>query len=150
MKKIAWVLSLIGFAFSTLVLAAEFKPYPGAKIDEKATKESRKVLAEAGMTNTKSTIYTTGDSFEKVFAFYNKMAKEYKMPSRGEGVKRLPSGQELKEAFFIFDGAPDITTSKLWIKIQRPYIGKVTMGKNYEVKYEDIRDVTAITVSEQK
>lgn len=103
------------------------------------------------MTNTHPAIYATGDSFEKVFAFYKGKAKEYKMPHREkEGVKKLPSGQELKEAFFIFDGAPDIITSKLWVKIQRPYIGRVEMGKDYQVRYEDIRDITAITVSEQR
>jgi len=40
--------------------------------------------------------------------------------------------------FFIFDGAEDLTSSKLWVKVQRPYIG------------EDVRDVTAIVVTEKK
>jgi len=45
---------------------------------------------------------------------------------------------DLWEAYFIFDGAQDLANSKLWVKVQRPYIG------------EDIRDVTAIVVSEKK
>ena len=98
----------------------------------------------------KSTIYTTGDSFQKVFDFYKNMAKEYQMPHQKEGkVKKLPSGQELKEAYFIFDGANDLMSSKLWIKVQRPYIGRVKM-EGYQPKYEDVRDVTAIVVAEQK
>jgi hypothetical protein len=40
--------------------------------------------------------------------------------------------------------------SKLWIKIQRPYIGSVEMGKDFQVKYKDVRDITAVTVSEGK
>jgi hypothetical protein len=40
-------------------------------------------------------------------------------------------------------------SSKLWIKIQRPYIGKVRM-EDYQPKYEDVRDVTAIVLAEQK
>ncbi len=150
MKSVIYVLScLIFFAFSSFVIAAEFKPYPGSKIDQKATKEATELLKQSGMAG-KATIYTTNDAFEKAHAFYKKSAKEYKMPGEEGGKKRLPSGQEIREAFFIFDGAPDITTSKLWIKVQRPYIGSVEMGKDFQVKYKDVRDVTAITVSEQK
>jgi hypothetical protein len=144
--KMFFVLWLI--VVSTPVIAVEFKPYPGAKIDQKATKEATELLKQAGMGG-KATIYTTGGSFEKVNGFYKGIAKEFKMPGE-EGAKRLPSGQELKEAYFIFDGAADIATSKLWIKIQRPYIGSVEIGKDFQVKYKDVRDVTAITVSERK
>jgi len=124
MKKKAYVFLLIIFAFSTVVFAAEFKPYPGAKIDEKATQEANQSAAGSKMGKApKSTIYTTNDSFEKVFDFYKGMTKEYKMPHQKEGkVKKLPSGQELKEAYFILDGASELMSSKLWIKIQRPYI----------------------------
>ena len=152
MRKIADVLSFaMVFAWSTIAFAVDFNVYPGAKPDAKASQEANQVLAEAGMTGTKATIYTSNDSFEKVYAFYKGSSKEYKMPHQTEGkVKKLPSGQELREAYFIFDGAADIMSSKLWIKIQRPYIGRVEMGKDFQVKYEDVRDITAITVSEQK
>jgi hypothetical protein len=142
---------LIFFALSTVVLAADFKPYPGAKIDEKATQEANQSAAGSKMGKApKSTIYTASDSFEKVFDFYKGMAKEFKMPHQKEGkVKKLPSGQELKEAYFIFDGASDLMSSKLWIKVQRPYIGRVKM-EGFQAKYEDVRDVTAIVVAEQK
>jgi len=151
MRKLIYVLLLIVFVCSTPVFAAEFKPYPGAKIDEKATKEAQEVAAAAKMSNVKPTIYTTKDPFDKVFAFYSGIAKEYKMPHQKEGkVKKLPSGQELKEAYFIFDGATDLMNSKLWIKIQRPYIGRAKMGKNFQVEYEDVRDVTAIVASEKR
>lgn len=40
-------------------------------------------------------------------------------------------------------------SSKLWIKVQRPYIGSVKM-EGLNVKYEDVRDITAIIVSEKK
>lgn len=150
MNRLMYILSiLVVFAFSTLVIAAEFKPYPGSKIDNKATKDATELLKQSGMAG-KATIYTTNDSFEKVHAFYKGIAKEYKMPGEKGGKKKLPSGQELQEAYFIFDGAADIMSSKLWIKIQRPYIGSVEMGKDFQVKYKDVRDVTAITVSEQK
>lgn len=149
MKRVIYILSLLMFfVFSTLVFAADFKPYPGLKIDQKATKEATELLKQAGMTG-KATIYTTSDPFEKVYAFYKGIPKEYKMPDDG-GVKKLPSGQELREAYFIFDGAADIGGSKLWIKIQRPYIGSVEMGKDFQVKYKDVRDITAVTVSEHK
>jgi len=150
-KKLSYVLLLMVFVFSSLVIAADFKPYPGAKIDEKATQEANQMAAGSKMGKApKSTIYTTSDSFEKVFDFYKGMAKEFKMPHQKEGkVKKLPSGQELKEAYFIFDGASDLMSSKLWVKVQRPYIGRVKM-EDFQPKYEDVRDVTAIVVAEQK
>jgi hypothetical protein len=117
-KKLIYVLLLTVFVFSSVVFAADFKPYPGAKIDEKATQEANQLAAGMKMGKApKSTIYTASDSFQKVFDFYKGMAKEFKMPHQKEGkVKKLPSGQELKEAYFIFDGANDLMSSKLWIK----------------------------------
>jgi len=152
MIKVACIYGLvILLALTMVVLAADFRPYPGAKIDEKATQEANQSATGSKMGKVpKSTIYTASDSFEKVFDFYKGMAKEFKMPHQKEGkVKKLPSGQELKEAYFIFDGASDLMSSKLWIKIQRPYIGRVKM-EGYQAKYEDVRDVTAIVVAEQK
>ncbi len=60
---------------------------------------------------------------------------------RSSGVSGKPKKYgkyDLYEAYFIFDGAKDLAGSKLWVKVQRPYIG------------EDIRDVTAIVLSEKK
>ena len=148
MRKLWCGVTIIPVVFCLVAFAVEFKPYPGSKVDEKATQESNQMAAASKMGKApKSTIYTTSDSFEKVFGFYQGIAKEYKMP--GQRAKKLPSGQELKEAYFIFDEAGDLLNSKLWIKIQRPYIGRVKM-EGFQAKYEDIRDVTAIVVAEQK
>lgn len=151
MKCLLYVFSLTVFVtMSTIAFAGPFKVYPGAKVDKKATEEAQQLVIGTKLgKGTRTSIYTTGDSFKKVFDFYNGIAKEYKMPWMSDKVKKLPSGQEIKEAFFIFDGAPDISTSKLWIKIQRPYIGSVKM-EGLTVKYEDIRETTTISVSEQK
>ncbi len=140
MKKNVLVTLLMTMAFCAISVAGEFKLYPGAKFDEKATKEARDMAAAAKMTNVKASIYTTADSFAKVTSFYQSIAKEYTMP-RASGSTGKPKKYEkydLWEAYFIFDGAKDLASSKLWIKIQRPYIG------------EEVRDVTAILVSEKK
>ncbi len=114
---------LVSFVFVAGAGAAEFKVYPGAKLDEKETKKQQDLAREA-KTGSTAKIYVTDDSFEKVKEFYNKNAKEYMMPGRQKGkVEKLPSGKVIKDAFFIFDGARDIMTSKLWAKVQRPYIG---------------------------
>jgi len=139
MKKVIYMILPIVFTCS-LLFAAEFKLYPGAKMDEKATKEAQEAALAAKMSNVKATIYTTKESFQKVASFYKGIAKEHMMP-RASGTSGKPKkyeGYDLYEAFFIFDGANDLSTSKLWVKIQRPYIG------------EDIYDVTAIVVSEKK
>ena len=140
MKKTIYVCLLVAFLFSTVIFAAEFKYYPGAKMDEKATKQARDGAVAVKMPDVKPTIYTTSDSFEKVASFYKGIAKEYMMP-RASGTSGKPKkreGYDLWEAYFIFDGAQDLASSKLWIKVQRPYIGA------------DIRNVTAIVVSEKR
>ncbi len=129
--------------FPTGVFGQGFKPYPGAKVDEAATKEAR------AATGTETTIYTTADSFEKAQAFYKGIGKEYAMPAYRKRSANLRSGGTLQEAYFIFDGAADIGTSKSWIKIQRPYLGAMKMppppnAKYVEDIYQDVRDVTVI------
>jgi len=95
-------------------------------------------------------IFTTNDFFENVVAFYRSIAREYRMPG-GEGKSmRLSSGQELKETYFILDEAGDIMTSKHWIKIQRPYLGKDQTGKGFHEKYGAVREVTAIIVEDKR
>lgn len=128
-----------------VVSAADFKVYPGAKVDEELTKEANDFAAKSAagskMAVPKATIYTTGDAYEKVYSFYKSVGKEYQMPGPSGNKKTLPSGKELKSSFFIFDGAKDLLTSKLWGKIQRPYIG---------MDMKEGPDLTYIIVSEKK
>jgi hypothetical protein len=128
------------FLCAPVVFAGEWKLYPGAKVDEPATRESREAAAAAKMTHVQSTVYTTSDSFSRVASFYRGIATEYTMP-RASGTNGKPKKYEtydLYEAYFIFDDATDQAGSKLWVKVQRPFIG------------EDVRDVTAIVVTEKK
>jgi hypothetical protein len=130
----------------TAVLAGQgFKIYPGAsKFTPPDTKENREML-KALPPGTEATIYLTNDSFEKVAAFYKGFAREYTMPGMPKG-RKLPNGQELKQTYFIFDGAKDLATSKSWAQVQRPFIGSI--GDNLEPR--DVRDVTVINVSQKK
>ena len=125
MKK-AWcgiITILVLLLTLSVTYAGDFKVYPGAKLDEQLTKEAVQQAAQANV-DSKPSIYVTDDSFDKVYGFYQVIGKEYQMPYAKPGkVQRLPSGKELKAAFFIFDGASDLAGSKQWIKIQRPYIG---------------------------
>lgn len=136
---------LMVFMAAMLVSAADFKVYPGAKIDEKLTKESNDFAAKSAagskMAVPKATIYTTGEAYEKVYSFYKGVGKEYQMPNVSGTKNKLPSGKELKYSFFIFDGANDLMSSKHWAKIQRPYIG---------MDMKEGPDMTYIIVSEKK
>jgi len=139
-ERTRFFLSMLAFLFfSTVVTAAEFKAYPGAELDEKATKEAAEAARAAKMGNVRSSIYTTSDSFRKVTSFYKGTAREYVMP-RASGTSGKPKKYDkydLWEAYFIFDGAKDLAGSRLWVKVQRPYIG------------EDVRDVTAIILTQK-
>lgn len=65
------------------------------------------------------------------------------MPTKG---RKLSTGQELKQAYFRFDGAKDLGTSKSWAPVQRPFIR--SMGPAMEP--QDVRDVTVITITQKK
>lgn len=147
-KILAVLLGLVS-AWAAAALAADFKPYPGAKIDAAITKEARQAAAQSpfqvqGMV---PTVYLTNAPFEKVAAFYRGLGREYKMPgSQGRTPKKLPGGQELKEAFFIFDGAKDLLSSRRWVKVQHPFIGGMKMV-GHTPQFQDIREVTVIILS---
>ncbi|HEV3254469.1 MAG TPA: hypothetical protein VG033_08680 [Candidatus Acidoferrales bacterium] len=121
-----------------------FKVYPGAKKFTPPENETAKTLP----TGTEETVYLTEDSFDKVAAFYKGIGKEYVIPGVRKNVK-LPTGQEMRTVFIIFDGAADLKGSKSWLKVQRPYVGQMKM-KGETPEYKDIRDVTAIVVIRKK
>jgi hypothetical protein len=143
-------LRLAGVAIAVLAVAATvagqgFKTYPGAsKYTPPDTKETRDAM-KALPPGTEATIYLSNDPFEKVAAFYKAFAKEYTMPGMPKG-RKLPNGQELKQTYFIFDGAKDLTTSKSWAQVQRPFIGSV----DDNLQPHDIRDLTVISLSQKK
>lgn len=150
--RIFAVLAGLSFVFAAAAPAADFKPYPGAKVDETTTREARQAAAQSPLHPKEivPTIYLTDAPFEKVAAFYRGLAREYKMPGRQDrGPRKLPGDRELKEAFFIFDGAPDLVTSRRWAKVQRPYIGGVKMVGSTP-QYQDVREVTVIILSAGK
>jgi len=141
-------LTLLIFGLTIGAAGQGFKPYPGAtKYTPPDTKENREMM-KAMPPGTTSTAYITKDAYEKVVAFYKGSAKEYKMPGMPAN-RKLPTGQEMKQTFFIFDGAADITTSKSWAKVQNPFIGSVDFKGGAPV-YSDVRDVTEIVLSEKK
>lgn len=138
MRKVICAGLLMILCCPVIGFASQFKVYPGASLDEKATKEAREIATQAKETG-KSSIYTTKDSFEKVALFYKKLGKEVSMP-RSSGISGKPKKYdkyELWEAYFILDGAQDLMSSKSWVKVQRPYIGN------------QVLDVTAIVAVEK-
>jgi hypothetical protein len=131
MRKVLLSLLVVLLMFAALALpclAQDFKTYPGSKLDEKGSSE-----ASSSAPGKQSQVYTTDDAFDKVYAFYKDLYKEYTMPVLSP---KLGSGQQIKWAFFILDEAKDLKSSKYWMKIQRPYVGG-TDGK-------DVRDITVI------
>lgn len=137
MRKIACYLVGIGALLvmtGALGLAQDFKPYPGAQLDEKLSRE-----ASAAATDRESKVYTTSDSFDKVYAFYKGL---YKQDTGMPPGPKLPSGQQVQWAFFLIDGGKDLSTSKHWMKVQYPMLAGPD-GK-------DVRNVTHIHVVRKK
>jgi len=113
-------------------IAQDFKPYPGAKLEEKYSKQA----SRSGMT---CQVFVSNDSFEKVYAFYKGAYREHTWPV---SPPKLPTGREIQWAYFLLDGAKDLAHSKYWLKIQRPFIGTV----NDELDFKDIRELSLIQV----
>ncbi len=137
MKRSALLLvgiSLLLVSVNIRCIAQDFTPYPGSKLDDKDSRD-----ASAAAPGKESKVYTTGDTFDQVYAFYKGHYKEHTMR---HGPPPLSSGQQIKWAFFILDGGKDLVTSKYWMKIQRPYV-RDPEGK-------DIRDVTVIQTVRSK
>ena len=114
--------------------AEGFKPYPGSKVDEAASRE-----ASAAVPGKESLVYTTPDDLGKVSSFYKGLYKEITMRSSGP---KLPSGEQVQWVFFAIDGETSLAKSKFWMKVQRPYVGG-TDGK-------DIRQITVIQTVRSK
>ncbi len=131
------------------IFAAGFQVYRGANLE--GVYEAK--LPQAGGKISKAPkviVFTTSDSFESVVSFYRGIGREYRVPGAGGKPMKLPSGQELREAYFIFDGAGDIMTSKHWIKIQRPYLGIGRPGEGMPGKSMNAREVTAIIEEDRR
>ncbi len=119
--------------------------YPGARVDAAGTEQARS--ASVMEPDLEVTVYFTADPFEKVLGHFEKKGHEFKVI--GSRARKLPSGQELRDAFFILDDAPTLSASKRWVKLQRPYLGQYGLVRNASMPNE-IRDVTAIVLSTRK
>ena len=148
-KGISILVLAILFGLPVLGFSASFKVYPGAKVEDVYEVKQSEIEAKASKA-AKVIIFTTNDLFENVVAFYQGIGKEYRMPGMGGKPVKLSSGQELKEAYFIFDNAPDLSTSKHWVKIQRPYLIRTQTSPGFQGKFEKTRDVTAIIEEDKR
>jgi hypothetical protein len=140
-----FVFTAIAVGLLTSPVSAQYKPYPGAKADPEIEKKAAASAQQFGADpRTRRTIATTSDAFEKVLEFYRPLGREYKMrypPSMKvegyerdlpasvvagpKGIETTPSGVKVKQAFFIFDGASDISQSKDWLTITSPIVADV-------------------------
>jgi len=151
MKPISYFIGfLIVVMFPAVIFAETVPVYPGAKLEDTYEIKQPDVGGKASKPH-KMIVFTTNDLFENVVAFYRGTAREYRMPGRGGNYAKLPSGQELKEAYFIFDKASDIMTSRHWIKIQRPYQGTGLPGADFRSgKSGAVREVTGIIEEDKR
>ncbi len=149
-KKRAYVLTLMMFfVWPAVAFSGVFQVYPGAQLDD--IDELKQPETEGQMSKTsKVFVFTTNDFFENVVAFYRGHAREYRMPGMVGKSMKPSSALEFREAYFILDDAADITSSKHWIKIQRPYLGKDRDEAGYHGRYGTVREITAIIVEDKR
>jgi len=138
-------IAIVFLALATFALAQGFKLYPGATEYTPPDTEQNRAMKKQQPPDIVARSYTTHDSFDKVVAFYKDFATEYTIPGMPK-TRKLPNGQELRQTYFIFDGAKDLAAAKTWAQIQRPLIGSI----DDNLQPRDIRDVTVINVSQKK
>jgi hypothetical protein len=148
MKKIRLGFALLFAACLTqLSVAGSPKAYPGASEEKELTQKANEAAKSMG-SKSKTKVYSSSDDFEKIKKFYAAQpgAKESDLGETAAElamVKRmLPPGQKLNKAYFIFDGAADISVSHNWVAIQFPLIGGMKLDSNH--KYTGVRQVTSI------
>lgn len=151
MKKRTWILVFwILFYLPVLGFSASFQVYPGARAEDVYEPKQSEIEAKISKAP-KVIVFTTNDPFESVVAFYRGIARELRLPRTSSGsAGKLSSGQELKEAYFIFDNATDLSTSKHWVKIQRPYISIEQRRGAFQGRYQPPRQVTAIIEEDKR
>lgn len=143
--KLTGALVTVILMVAAAATAQGFKTYPGSTKYTPPDSEETREAKKATPPGTESAIYISNDSYDKVVAFYKALGQEYTMPGMAKN-RKLPNGQELEQTFFIFDGAKDLSTSKSWAKVQRPFIG----GLDDKMQPRDVRDVTVINVTQKK
>ncbi len=144
-KRISILAFAIFFCLPVLGFSASFKVYPGARLEDVYVPKQSEIEAKISKAP-KVITFTTNDPFESVVAFYRGTGREYRIPGSSGKPTKLSSGQELKEAYFIFDNAADLSTSKHWVKIQWPY----RMRGGFQGRYENVREVTAIIEEDKR
>jgi hypothetical protein len=122
--------------------------YPEATVYNPPNTEANRQFANALRPGTTIRAWFTQDTFEQVLGFYRAVGREFK-PPQPLPAEKLPSGQVIQKVFVIFDGAPDPVTSRRWIRIQHPFRGSVART-NGVLRYQDVRDVTEIVLTEWK
>jgi hypothetical protein len=103
--------------------AAEINVYPGAKMEKAEMKSTAAAMAKLAPKVRKligvSTIYTTTDGFDKVYAYYKKLYPET-APELKKNKVKISTGQIVSEAYFCLDSAKTFDESKHYLMIQSP------------------------------
>lgn len=152
------ILTLVfGMALTQTAFAAEFRPFPGATLNEQLTNEVVAELARARpraqLLYGKPQVYTTTAPFDAVLAFYKNLgAREFIVPTpwtTGPHEEMIPSekivgsppgGMKFNKAILVLDDAPEPFKSHRWVEISHPVAGKL-VGR----KIDDIEQLTSIT-----
>lgn len=113
-------LPLLLALLSNAATAGHFIPYPGASRYVPSNTEANRQWTDALRPGIVITAWLSEEKFEQVLGFYRAVGGEFKPPDPLPAEK-LPSGQVIQRTFVILDGAPDLATSRHWIRIQRPF-----------------------------
>lgn len=134
-------------AFFSRAYAAEV--LPGAVRDVPASAAATADLQQAGQKTSRASVYTTASDFEVAVTHYRKIGKAIELPEPLKTGTKLPDGRTVRYFWCTLDGAATIAKSKRWVSIQKPFVGGVHF-EGLKPVYTDIRDLTAITITESE
>lgn len=147
--------------------AAEFQAYPGAAPSPELEAAAGREEVQIGIDPEEGTVSyaTSADGFEDVLAFYLQHGHEFAMPpmpglddnghDRGlaaeitfgaQGLKAVPTGVRVKQAFVIFDGAADINDSRDWLTIIHPVVFGARTGNGVGWRFTPVRTDNATAI----
>lgn len=147
--------------------AAEFQAYPGAAPSPELEAAAGREEVQIGIDPEEGTVSyaTSADGFEDVLAFYLQHGHEFAMPpmpglddnghDRGlaaeitfgaQGLKAVPTGVRVKQAFVIFDNAEDINDSRDWLTIIHPVVFGARTGNGVGWHFTPVRTENATAI----
>jgi hypothetical protein len=133
---------------TSVAIGGGFRYYPEAAVYTPPDTEANRQFTDALRPGVTIRAWLTQARSSTSWAFTAPWARNTSLQA-GCPRRSFPAGQLIQKTFVIFDGVPDLVTSRQWIRIQRPFVGAASDAHG-GAQHQEVRDVTEIVLTERK